>query len=203
MPIKETVSYDMFDSKNTKKKVTKDENPIVNQVLFFAKMFEKYTSEDLQENKETFNEINNLKKVNKNVDYSQTEDLKEIIYKTYAKSIDQAKLLQKKEKKKMKKIMNLLIYLQMKKIELKLNYFNDFDKLVQFNKQQIKTMQSQFISDRINLAMNKIEIQNLSNKLKENLKYYSEFNDVCQIISNTSSEKFKTEMNDIKILDLK
>ena len=90
----------------------------------------------------------------------------------------------------------------MKKIEFKLNYFNDFDKLVQFNKEQIRTMQSQFITDRINLAHNKIEIHNLSNKLKENLKYFSEFNDVCQNM-NTNSEKIKNEMNDIKILELK
>ena len=196
MPIKESVNYNLFDSKN--KIEHKDENPILGQVLFFTKMFEKYTSSDLDENKT----INPRENENKCTDYSQTENLKEIIYKTYAKSIDQANSLQRKEKKKMKKIMNLLIYLQMKKIEFKLNYFNDFDKLVQFNKEQIKTMQSQFITDRINLAHNKIEIHNLSNKLKENLKYFSEFNDVCQNM-NTNSEKIKNEMNDIKILELK
>ena len=196
MPIKETVSYDLFDSKN--KNEQKEDTPIIGQVLFFAKMFEKYTSSDLDEK----NNCDSLENDMKTGDFTITENLKEIIYKTYAKSIDQAELLQRKEKKKMKKIMNLLIYLQMKKIELKLNYFNDFDKLVQFKKQQIKTMQSQFFSDRINLAMNKIEIHNLSNKLKENLKYFSEFNDVCQNMNN-NSEKFKNEMNDIKMLDLK
>lgn len=196
MPIKETVNHELFNTK-TKAEKKKDEDPVLNHVIFFAKMFENYTSKDIE------NSSNSEEARRKDVDYSQTENLKEVIYKTYAKSIDQAKLLQKKEKKRMKKIMNLLIYLQMKKIELKLNYFNDFDKLVQFNKQQIKTMQSQFVSDRINLALNKIEIQNLSNKLKENLKHYSEFNDVCQNLN--SSEKFssRNEINDIKILELK
>ncbi len=196
MPIKETVNHDLFNTKSKGEK-KKDDNPILDHVIFFAKMFENYTKQDLEnKGKPEEYEMNDI-------DFSQTENLKEVIYKTYAKSIDQAKLLQKKEKKKMKKIMNLLVYLQMKKIELKLNYFNDFDKLVHFNKQQIKTMQSQFVSDRINLALNKIEIQNLSNKLKENLKHYSEFNDVCQNLN--SSEKFisRNEMNDIKILDLK
>lgn len=196
MPIKETVNHEFFNTK-TKAEKKKDEDPVLNHVIFFAKMFENYISKDIENNS------NSEEARRKDVDYSQTENLKEVIYKTYAKSIDQAKLLQKKEKKRMKKIMNLLIYLQMKKIELKLNYFNDFDKLVQFNKQQIKTMQSQFVSDRINLALNKIEIQNLSNKLKENLKHYSEFNDVCQNLN--SSEKFssRNEINDIKILELK
>jgi len=196
MPIKETVNHDLFNTK-IKGEKKKDDNPVLDHVIFFAKMFENYTKKDLEtKGKPEEFEMNDI-------DFSQTENLKEVIYKTYAKSIDQAKLLQKKEKKKMKKIMNLLVYLQMKKIELKLNYFNDFDKLVHFNKQQIKTMQSQFVSDRINLALNKIEIQNLSNKLKENLKHYSEFNDVCQNLN--SSEKFisRNEMNDIKILDLK
>jgi hypothetical protein len=196
MPIKETVNHDLFNSKNKGEKL-KEDNPVLNHVIFFAKMFENYARKDV-ENKDKSEEV----EMN-DTDYTKTENLKEVIYKTYAKSIDQAKLLQKKEKKKMNKIMNLLVYLQMKKIELKLNYFNDFDKLVHFNKQQIKTMQSQFVSDRINLALNKIEIQNLSNKLKENLKHYSEFNDVCQNLN--SSEKFipRNEMNDIKILDLK
>jgi hypothetical protein len=173
----------------------------MSQINFFAKMFESYTSQDL----ENLNKNPSITLNNKETDYSQNENLKEIIYKTYAKSIDQAKLLQRKEKKKMKKIMNLLIYLQMKKIELKLSYFNDFDKLVQFNKQQIKTVESQFFSDRVNMALNKIEIQNLSNKLKENLKHYSEFNDVCQNMNNVSDKftNIKNEMNDVKILDLK
>jgi SWI/SNF related-matrix-associated actin-dependent regulator of chromatin subfamily C len=188
MPIKESVNHNLFNSKPKGNGPVSEDDPIVSQVMFFAKMFEKFTSDEL-----TQNEV-------KNTDFTETENLKEVIYKTYAKSIDHAKSLQKKEKKKMRKIMDLLIYLQMKKIELKLSYFNDFDKLVQFNKQQIKTMESQFISDRINLALNKIEITNHSNKLKENLKHYSEFNDVCQNLSN--SEKFKTD-NDIKILELK
>ena len=134
MPIKENVGYNLFDAKN--KNDQKAENPIIDQVVFFAKMFEKYASQDLNENNHQ-----NDDKLNQNKeDYTDTDNLKEVIYKTYAKSIDQAKKMQKKEKRKLKKIMDLLIYLQMKKIELKLNYFNDFDKLIQFNKQQIKTI---------------------------------------------------------------
>lgn len=198
MPIKETVSHDIFNSK-AKKDSPKDPNPLMSQIGFFARMFENYLSEDF-ENRGT-NKTSHFKG-----DGVMSEELKELIYKTYAKSIDQAKSLQSKEKKKMKKIMNLLIYLQMKKIELKLNYFNDFDKLVHFNKQQIKTVQSQHFSDRVNLAINKIEVQNLSNKLKENLKHYSEFNDVCQNMSNGMgiADKFLTrsEMKDVKILEI-
>src|SRR5690349_19225951 len=107
--------------------------------------------EDLSNNQnQNENKKQNQKQEQK--DYTNIDNLKELIYKTYSKSVDKGKSLQKKEKKKMKKIMNLLIYLQMRKIELKLNYFNDFEKLIQFETQQMKSMESQIIQDRIKLS---------------------------------------------------
>ncbi len=167
-------------------------NPIISQVVFFAKMFDKFVTADSQKSPEEFN--NFLKNTSENgmivdpgmkgengksvcrdkkleeKDYTNVDTLKEIIYKTYSKSITKCKNYKKKEKKKMEKIMNLLIYLQMKKIEMKLSYFNDFEKLIQFETQQIKSMESQIIQERIKLAIKKSEIIGLSHKLKNLIK---------------------------------
>jgi len=190
LPIKENSKFDLFDQKPINSNNffsnsnVNDTNPVLNQVAFFAKMFDLYSNEEM-------NSSNILKDKEA---YCNSENLKEIIFRTYAKSIDQAQKLKKKEKKKMKKIMNLLIYLQMKKIELKLNYFSDFDKLIQYNKQQIKTMQSQVLADRINLALKKVEVGTLTNKIKDNLKLYSEFYDYFPVNysfnNNNSSSMF-------------
>ena len=69
--------------------------------------------------------------------------------------------------------MNLLVHIQMKKIELKLNYFEDFEKMIQFQSQQLKTMESQVFQDRIKLAIKKNEFLGISQKLKEQQKQQS------------------------------
>ena len=198
IPINENLGESLF-SKNPKKNTSNIQNSVESQVIFFAKMFEQYSNQDLSQNPQSDGDYN----FHDDEHYTEQENLKEIIYKTYAKSIDQANHLKKKEKKKMKKIMNLLIYLQMKKIEFKLHYFNDFDKLIHLNKEQIKTIESQIISDRLNLAMTKIEISNLTQRIKDNLKIHSEYNDIYQ---NTHIQMnggyFKENGHDIKILDL-
>lgn len=166
-------------------------NPIISQVVFFAKMFDKFVSVDSQKSpdevKQFLNQsskdgmdiesnlngevINRKGETNLEVkDYTNVDTLKEIIYKTYSKSITKSKNSKKKEKKKMEKIMNLLIYLQMKKIEMKLNYFNDFEKLIQFETQQIKSMESQIIQERIKLAIKKSEMIGLTSKLRNLIK---------------------------------
>ena len=61
----------------------------------------------------------------------------------------------------------------MKKIELKLNYFEDFEKMIQFQSQQLKTMESQVFQDRIKLAIKKNEFLGISQKLKEQQKQQS------------------------------
>ena len=222
-------------------------NPIIAQVVFFAKMFDKFVNADSQKSAEDVgnflnqnkfsdikvednfnyqngssekNHMTNIKLDNHtdNKDYTNVDTLKEIIYKTYSKSIDKSKNYKKKEKKKMEKIMNLLIYLQMKKIEMKLNYFNDFEKLVQFETQQIKSMESQIIQERIKLAIKKSEIVGLSSKLRSLIKSKeSEFNpnenlghNHLQSIESKQGEAFKfIELsesmqieNEPKILDL-
>jgi hypothetical protein len=182
-------------------------------------MFEKFVSEDSNKSNEELTKMLGREDQNQmpqEKDLTNIDNLKEVIYKTYSKTIDKSDSLKKKEKKKMKKIMDLLIYLQMRKIELKLNYFNDFEKLIQFETQQIKSVESQIIQDRIRLAIKKSEIMSLSNKIKENLKIQTDLHEKQidnsitsrlspNIISNTDmlekAKEIKVE-NEIKILDL-
>jgi hypothetical protein len=90
----------------------------------------------------------------------------------------------------------------MKKVELKLNYFNEFEKLIQFENQQIKSMESQVIQDRIKLAIKKCEIMNLSKKVKDIIKKdeMSVGESMLQkFVENPTHVKID---NDLKILDL-
>ena len=171
----------------------------------FAKVFEKFINQDAQNNKEKNNNNNNIeinKKNIENVDYSDTKNLRKLIYKTYAKTIDNSKKLIKNEKNEMKKYMDLLIYLQMKKIELKLNYFNEFEKMIEFKKNQIKTMESQIVQDRIKLSIKKNDLLNLISKIKESQKKNN--NNLTNIeIENfqNQSDKLNNESNN-QIIDI-
>ena len=191
LPIKDNIIFKLTDLNKPSKELTtfnesnkfKDlsaindqNNPIISQVVFFAKMFDKFVSEDAKKSPEELNKSlhrSSNASITSNLpekDFTNVENLKEVIYRTYSKSIDRSEELKNKEKKKMEKIMNLLVYLQMKKIEMKLDYFNEFEKLIQYETQGIKTMESQIIQDRIKLAIKKSEVLGLSNKLKEQLK---------------------------------
>ena len=198
LPIKENVSFKVTDlnmqNESTNKEeinaVTNQSDPLIGQVLFFAKMFEKYVEDDKKKEENNNNEMND-----NTSDLSSTDKMKEVIYKTYAKSIDVSKKLQNEQKNEMKKIMNLLVHLEMKKIELKLAYFNDFEKLIQFQNQQIKTMESQVFQDRIKLALKKNEIIGLSQKVKEQEKT----GPTQELIEKINEVKIA---NDTKVIDL-
>lgn len=155
-------------------------NPIIQQIVFFAKMFENFANNDLKKTKEEI-EAEFHTKINPNNSYQDfilnslnekreilnIETLKDLIYRTYSKAKENTKISKNEEKKKMKKIMSLIIYLQMRKIEMKLNYFNEFERLIQNEGQQLKSMESQIIQDRIKLALKKSEINQLARKFKD------------------------------------
>lgn len=107
-------------------------------------------------------------------EYSNIQNMKELIYKVFTTSVDKAKELQKSQKKKMKKLVSLLIYLQMRKIEMKLMYFNEFEKIIQYEAQQLKTKESQTLQERLKLAFKKADVLSLSNKFKEITSHFQE-----------------------------
>ena len=55
----------------------------------------------------------------------------------------------------------------MRKIEMKLNYFNEFEKIIQYQIQQLRSKESQTLQDRMKLIFKKAEIINISNSFRE------------------------------------
>lgn len=200
LPIKESIQFKVTDmkqqhvdinNKNVLSSLDDQSNPLINQLIFFAKMFENYVKD------ENTNNINNINKDTDSKELDNTNKLKEIIYKTYTKSIDKSKELKNNEKLEMQKIADMLIYLQMKKIELKMQYFKEFEKMIQFQNHQIKTMESQVIQDRIKLAIKKNELLNVANKIKDAPKYGN--TDLTDNVKNIDIKNEKKVLNLVEI----
>ena len=102
IPINENLGESLF-SKKPKKNTSDGQNSVESQVIFFSKMFEQYSNQDLSQNLQGVGDY----QFHEDEHYTNQENLKEIIYKTYAKSIDQANHLKKKEKKKSKRSLSL------------------------------------------------------------------------------------------------
>ena len=176
---------DIKDKDNNKKDINNDLNEQnendkkdkIEKVVFFSKMFEKYVGDD-----------------KKNNDLEKTKNLKDIIYKTYAKSIIKSNELKNEEKEEMKRIMDYLIYLQMKKVEMKLKFFSDFDRLIKFHKNKFKSTESQLIQDRFKLTEQKAEILSIVNQVKDVTKGNNEIN-------NINTEKIEID-HELRLLHL-
>ena len=121
------------------------------------KLFKRYLNE--KEQKDNSNEDNNGNISNKS--------FKEVIYKTFAKSIDRCKELKNEEKNEMKNIVDILVYLEMRKIELKMNYFRQFERLLEYKKTQLKTIETQIIQERIKLITKKLLLQKKQKQANE------------------------------------
>ena len=90
--------------------------------------------------------------------------------------------------------MDYLIYLQMKKVEMKLKFFSDFDRLIEFHKNKFKSTESQLIQDRFKLTEQKAEMSCVVNQVKDVTKGNNEIN-------NIKTDKIEIE-HDIKLLHL-
>ena len=169
LPIKESISFRVSDLKQNKTElntyvncetnaVTDQNNPLIGQIVFFSKMFEKFSYDDAKKN--------NIPSI---------QFIKENIYNTYSKKIqkienkknDKEKEEEKEKKDEIKKILNFMVYLQMEKVDMKLNHYANFEKLIEQHKTQLKSMESQIIQDRIKLSIKKAEIFSLIEKIKE------------------------------------
>ena len=185
LPIKESISFRVSDLKQNKTElntyvncetnaVTDQNNPLIGQIVFFSKMFEKFSYDD-------------AKKYN----IPSIQFIKENIYNIYSKNIekeqdkiiDKEKEEEKEKKDEIKKILNFLVYLQMEKVDMKLNHYANFEKLIEQHKTQLKSMESQIIQDRIKLSIKKAEIFSLIEKIKE------EKNQKEQNTDNENSDK--------------
>ena len=96
------------------------------------------------------------------------QSFKEVIYKTFAKSINKCRELKNEEKNEMKNIVDILVYLEMKKIEIKMNYFKQFERVLEYKKTQLKTIETQIIQERIKLITKKLLLQQKQQQANEN-----------------------------------
>ena len=139
-----------------KKEQEKNDKMNNNMIEILMRMFKRYLNE--KNDKNVSDENGNI--LNKY--------FKEVIYKTFAKSIDKCKELKNIEKNEMKNIVDILVYLQMKKIELKMNYFRQFERLLEFKKNQLRTIETQIINERIKLITKKLLLQKKQQQANEN-----------------------------------
>lgn len=134
-----------------------------NMIEIFMRLFKRYLNESNENNENNNDEDNNGSVLNKS--------FKEVIYKTFAKSINKCKELKNNEKDEIKKIVDVLVYLEMKKIELKMNYFKQFERELEYKKTQLKTIETQIIQERIKLITQKLLLQKKqqeSNEINKN-----------------------------------
>ena len=143
-------------------------NPMTGMIDLFSIFFKKYIEDDYLKEKEKEYEKDIIFEESK---ASKMAKLKKKIYEKY-KHIGHVSDMKKEEiglneeneeKEVQKKIVETLLFTQMKTLELKLNNFNKFDKNLNFKKTQLKLMENQLVQERI-----KIMIKN--EQLKEQIE---------------------------------
>jgi len=141
-------------------------NPILMQVGLFAREMERYANDE-DSKKEHFLrtkmakiEENEQKEENKKIPDEKGGKIldREVVEKVKEKTIKRAQKLARKEKKEIKRLVSLILEAQIKKLECKMEFFNEFDSLLQNERQQIKALQAQLFAERINLSMNKSDL---------------------------------------------
>ena len=143
----------MEEEKKEQEKNDKMENKMLE---IFMRLFKRYLNEKNQ-NEKISDEYGNI----------SNKSFKEVIYKTFAKSINKCKQLKNDEKNEMKNIVDILVYLEMRKIELKMNYFRQFERLLEYKKKQLKTIETQIIQERIKLITKKLLLQQKQQQANE------------------------------------
>ena len=187
LPIKENYSFKVIPEKENQKLfdnikynngswnnipgLTDFNNPMTGIIELFSIFFKKYLEDDYIKEKEKEKEyekdviieeskatkMNKIKKKiyekYKNINKEENINLKEEM------SLDE----ENDEKEAQKKIIETLLFTQMKTLELKLNHFNKFEKNLNFKRNQMKLMENQLVQERI-----KIMIKN--EQLKEQIE---------------------------------
>ena len=93
-------------------------------------------------------------KINK-ISQNEGEMLEKIENETYKK----ADLLQKKEEDKVKELSNLLIDIQLNKLEAKLAYIEEYEKILWQERKQIELFQRMQVAEKVNLAFQRLELE--------------------------------------------
>ena len=127
---------------------------------------EKENTHVLEEFKDKLDKINKI---------SQNEG--DILEKIEAETNEKAILLQKEEEDKIKELSNLLIDIQLSKLEAKLTYVEEYEKILWQERKQIELFQRIQIAEKVNLAFKRLELQkqgyhqNNLNSMSNNLQH--------------------------------
>lgn len=147
-------------------------NPILAQVALFGRLLEHYglDDEDRAPQQESHSLVSGLRSHTK-PDEHPSMDVdgqkphkpipeeqilsKEVCEKVKDKSISKARKLQKRERKEMKKLMAMIVEIELKKIASKVDYLDKLDEIIIKEKEQIKEMHSQIFAERMSLALSR------------------------------------------------
>ena len=176
LPIKENYSFKVIPEKENLKLydnikysngswnnipgLTDFNNPMTGMIDLFSIFFKKYLEDDYIKEKEREKEYEKdvIIEESKNIKINK---LKKKIYEKYREDTDiknekneEMSLSEENDEKEVqKKIVETLLFTQMKTLELKLNHFNKFDKNLNFKKTQLKLMENQNVQERIKIMI--------------------------------------------------
>ena len=169
LPIKENYSFKVMPEKENQKiydnikftngqwnnipGLTDFNNPMTGMIDLFSIFFKKYLEDDYIKEKEREKEYEKdvIIEESKNIKINK---IKKKIYEKYKENKNQIELNEENDEKNVqKKIVETLLFTQMKTLELKLNHFNKFDKNLNFKKTQLKLMENQAVQERIKIMI--------------------------------------------------
>ena len=169
LPIKENYSFKVIPEKENQKiydnikftngqwnnipGLTDFNNPMTGMIDLFSIFFKKYLEDDYIKEKEREKEYEKdvIIEESKNIKINK---IKKKIYEKYKENKNQIELNDENDEKNVqKKIVETLLFTQMKTLELKLNHFNKFDKNLNFKKTQLKLMENQAVQERIKIMI--------------------------------------------------
>ena len=169
LPIKENYSFKVMPEKENQKiydnikftngqwnnipGLTDFNNPMTGMIDLFSIFFKKYLEDDYIKEKEREKEYEKdvIIEESKNIKINK---IKKKIYEKYKENKNQIELNEENDEKNVqKKIVETLLFTQMKTLELKLNHFNKFDKNLNYKKTQLKLMENQAVQERIKIMI--------------------------------------------------
>ena len=169
LPIKENYSFKVIPEKENQKiydnikftngqwnnipGLTDFNNPMAGMIDLFSIFFKKYLEDDYIKEKEREKEYEKdvIIEESKNIKINK---IKKKIYEKYKENKNQIELNEENDEKNVqKKIVETLLFTQMKTLELKLNHFNKFDKNLNYKKTQLKLMENQAVQERIKIMI--------------------------------------------------
>lgn len=69
-----------------------------------------------------------------------------------------ARILKEREEEKIRTLINLLIDLQLNKLESKLTYLEEYEKFIWYEKNQLEVYQKMILSDKVKLSFERNEL---------------------------------------------